>query len=160
MGSPTDTSRKFSTDSNGTRWSATPYNKFGLDIDKSTGLPETIPDDIDDFNNKSITLISSVQNTTASEGDYKDKKINLNIKVGYINEIPNDNAGNPIDFNNNTINFDTNLTAIPATQINNRSTNIKEITLTLTSQNDPNKKVVLKGFSCNIGAGILKERIF
>ncbi len=144
VGSPITTSRKF-IDANGTRYKATSPNNLGME------LGESEPDDIDDFNGRATQLIKTNENTTAQEGDYKDKKITLSTVVNYIDDTPN-----PSGYNMPIINFDN-----PFSNIENiKSTNIKAITVTLTSQNDNKKSVVLRAFSCNIGSSKLKEKQF
>jgi len=142
VGSPDSTSRRFLA-INGVKLTATPTQNFGFDIN------ETEPDDIDDYNGRGINLISTAQNTSATEGDYKDTKIQLSLSVSYISDTP------AIDYNRNVVDFSN-----PFNNIMLNSTNIKMITLTLTSNNDKSKKIVLKSFSCNIGNGIPKEKVF
>ena len=147
-GSPKNTTRRFYTKLDGTRYQATPPSMLKLESN------EEEPDDIDDFNGKTTYLVDTSENTTVQEGDYKDKKIKLNISVNYIKDAPT--SSTPSTFNKKVISFDN-----PFSNVENlASTNIKEIVLTLRSDNDKNKKVVLKAFSCNIGAGILKEKTF
>jgi hypothetical protein len=141
-GSPIDTPRRFATDTFGNRYKATPPNNLGLDP------TDTEPNDVDDFNNKESNLTLE-SHTTAQSGDYKDTTIKIKTKIAYIDDTPNPNFDNITITYNNPFNKDMNI-----------STNIKKIILTLTSSNDKSKKIVLKSFSCNIGSGVLKERIF
>ncbi len=144
VGAPLNSSRLFGIDSSGNRIKATKDSKLGLEpTDKE-------PNDIDDYNNRSVQLTKTVENTTAIDGDYKDNKIQLSTKVNYIAD-----ASNPVNYNSNSINFDN-----PFANKINQSTNIKAITLTLTSPNDKNKKIVLRAFSCNIGSSTLREKKF
>ena len=147
VGSAKSTSRKF-VDNSGLRYSATLPGNFGKETNESE------PDDIDDFNNRGVTLVK-VEETQAKIGDYKDTKINLTTMVNYIKDNP---TSNPPGFNLNTITFNNPFDTTKIENIN--STNIKSITLTLTSNNDANKKIILKAFSCNIGRSKLKERQF
>jgi Tfp pilus assembly protein PilV len=139
VGSPKTTSRRFATDISGNKLKATEPINFGFDNN------ETEPDDVDDFNNLTRNLVN-IENTSATQGDYKDTTLTLSSSVTYIS----DNA----NYNQTTINF--NPFGINSAQ----STNIKEITVTLTSPNDPDKTIILKGFSCNIGSAKIKERVF
>jgi len=139
IGSPKTTSRRFATDINGNKLKATEPINFGLDNN------ETEPDDIDDFNNMARTLVN-IENTTATQGDYKDTTLTLSSTVSYISDQTN--------YNQVTINFN------PFGATSAQSTNIKEITVRLISPNDPSKTVILKGFSCNIGSSKIKERVF
>ncbi len=140
VGSNNETPRIYESDKNGNRLEAS--SVLGMENN------DTVEDDIDDFNGKNLTLINHIgETTTADIGDFKDTTVSLDISVDYISDINNYNNQN-IFFNN------------PFNIINNDSTNIKAITLTLTSINNRNKKIILKAFSCNIGASKLKERIF
>ena len=107
-------------------------------------------DDIDDFNGKTTKLIQR-EVASVQTGEYKDTTITLNTKVNYIDGSA-DNG-----FDKQTVTFNN---PFSNTKIENRTTNIKSITLTLKSQNEPDKKIVLRAFSCNIGSAKLKERIF
>lgn len=100
---------------------------------------ESIPDDIDDFNNKDKNLTG----TTNASFDYKfsDANTTMKITVQYID----DNNTSPV--------FDFNTSALSTT------TNIKMITVTLNnSQLDGN--LTLRAFSCNIGANQLLRKDF
>jgi len=143
-GTPISSSRRFAIDSAGNRFSATLNANLG-----SEGVDEE-PDDIDDFNNRESNLTLTSQNVLAEEGDYKDTAIKLKTEVSYIDDTPSPNS-----FNKKTITFNN-----PFGNTKNISTNIKMITLTLTSDNDPNKKVVLRAFSCNIGSAKLRRKTF
>ena len=156
-GSPKDTSRVYAIDTNtpnGARYTATPVNALGFDANDNN-----ITDDVDDFNNRNttITLEAAGQTTTATDGDYKDTTITMHTDVAYIDERPTVAVGNR-DFNHTTINYN-NPFAIGNPNPNN-TTNIKLITLTLTSKDDPNKRIILKAFTCNIGSAQIKERVF
>jgi type II secretory pathway pseudopilin PulG len=142
IGSALTSPRRFAIDNIGNRLTATQPDNLGQEPTDSE------PDDVDDFNNKDTYLVlESI--TNAKTGDYKDTKIKISTKVVYIDDMPNPS------FNNKVIRFDN-----PFNNELNISTNIKKITLTLTSDNDKNKKIKLNSFSCNIGSGKLKERIF
>ena len=141
-GSPVSTSRRFATNGSGARYRATPISGFGSDVN------DTEPNDIDDFHNKSSTLILETP-TSAKTGDYKDITINMKTQITYIDDTPNPS------FNSKIITFDN-----PFDNEANITTNIKKITVILTSTKDKNKKIILKAFSSNVGSSILKERVF
>jgi len=141
-GSSVETPRRFALDALGNRYKATPPNNLGLEP------TDTEPNDVDDFNNKDSNLTLQTP-TTAKSGDYKDITIKIETKIAYIDDTPNPNFDNITITYNNPFDKDMNI-----------STNIKKIKLTLTSNNDKSKKIVLQSFSCNIGSGVLKERIF
>lgn len=105
-------------------------------------------DDIDDFvGSISLTLVGSSTDTDYIEKD----TINIKTEISYIS----DNVDGGYS-NGHTINF------IPF-QANAATTNIKEITVTLTSTSDIeelNKTIVLRAFSCNIGGYKLEEKVF
>ncbi|MDQ7084287.1 MAG: type II secretion system protein [Sulfurovum sp.] len=111
-----------------------------------------VEDDIDDFiGDITLTAIDS------ASIDYSEKTtININTAVSYISDTLDTG-----DYNQNIITF------TPFTQsitVNN-SSNIKSITVTLTSTDTNNsdifgKNIVLRAFSCNIGAYELEERNF
>ena len=145
VGSAGSTSRRYQYDDNGERLTASKQLKMEQN-------DNDIPDDIDDYNNREERLILRSSNPSIEDGDYKDTRINLSTTVEYINDKA-DNSYNEriVEFNNP---FDRNKIII------DKTTNIKLITLTLESENDPDKQIVLKSFSCNIGSGILTERIF
>jgi len=114
-------------------------------------------DDIDDFNGTSYHL----KNFETSTHDYIEKTtINIGSQVSYISDTVADGTykdpGNPGA--DNDLTFDLNTSAMPAGQ----STNIKHITVTLTSSSTAQelnqKQIVLHAFSCNIGSYKLEER--
>ena len=143
VGSPITTSRRFKNDLTGKRLTASTL----LGTEASDGEP----DDIDDYNGKSLKL--TVQEpTTITNGDYKDLLIQIDTTVVYINDSADSGYDKQtVQFNNP---FD-------STKIETESTNIKMITLKLSSpKNDPSKQIVLRAFSCNIGSKKLKERLF
>jgi len=143
VGSYAASSRRFYIDTNGTILNAT---NIGSDSDDNN-----TPDDVDDYNGNTYTLIThSGQDANVSEGEYKDTLIDINTKVAYVND------NYIIDSNTST---GTNIKYYPTTEVN-QTTNVKLITVTLTSNNDPTKKIILKSFSCNIGSSELKERTF
>ena len=148
VGSAKTTSRRFAVDDNGTKLTATPPANLGKEE-----LATENPDDVDDFNGTSATLVVSGVTQRADLGDYIDQKIDINTTVTYINDIyilP------PKTFNKNVIFFADPFDYPSTTQ----STNIKYIQVILGSDNDKTKQVVLKAFSCNIGSSRLKEKKF
>ena len=114
-------------------------------------------DDIDDFNDTTYNL----RNFETSTHDYIEKTtINIANGVSYISDaVTNGTYQDPGNTDaDNDLTFDLNTTAMPAGQ----STNIKHITVTLTStsaaQELNQKQIVLHAFSCNIGSYKLEER--
>ena len=109
-------------------------------------------DDIDDFSG--TTNLVEIE---AATGDYIEKStININAVVAYINDAPG--GGNYADpGGDNKITFAPNFTD------NTSSTNIKRVSVTLTSSSgvsELDKTITLHAFSCNIGAYQLEERGF
>jgi len=138
IGSNIETSRRYALESNKTKFSAS------ITLGKENN--ESIENDIDDFNGHTYTLVS-YEEAKVDVGEYKDTNITITTNVNYISDANSYNNTN-ISFDNP---FDTNVT---------NSTNIKSIIITVQSTFDPSKKIVLKAFSCNIGATKLKERVF
>jgi len=145
-GTPIFSKRNFLT-SVGGRLSATPEGNLGHDSNDR--------DDIDDFS----TLVSSLydeESTTTSDGDYIDKDIELTTTVSYISDAPTSGSyygtGTSINFNLNT------SAGSPGT-----TTNIKKVVVNLTTtktDEEMEKSIVLRAFSCNIGTYELAERTF
>ena len=108
-----------------------------------------VPDDVDDF----IGDISLTQIGGTASVDYIEKTtVNINTAVRYISDTV---LGG---YQQSTITF------VPGTNAAGTS-NIKEIVVTLTSTDTANadvlaKNIVLRAFSCNIGAYQLEERTF
>jgi len=106
-------------------------------------LSDVRNDDIDDYNNAeyNLTLYAGESaNLSDNKGEYLDTKIVMKNNVSYGLDTAN-YANDPLAFNNP---FNTSLT----------STNIKLITVTLTSKStasEHNKTILLSAFSCNIG---------
>jgi len=144
VGSAISTTRRFAINSDGKILTAS------INLRKEEPATEN-PDDVDDFDNSTYTLVDR-ETIKAEDGDYKDQKIDIKTTVSYIKDIyilP------PITYNKKDIFFPDPFN-YPSTQ----PTNIKSIKVVLTSRNDPNKKVVLRAFSCNIGSSRLKEKKF
>lgn len=105
-------------------------------------------DDVDDFiGTSSLTIIQD-----AGKEDYIEKNVGISTNVTYINDTGS-------GYNATTLTFVPNFSSAPA-----GSTNIKAITVTLTSgtgtAEELDKNIVLRGFSCNIGATKFEEREF
>ena len=149
-GAPLSSSRKFGFDAYGNILTATLKHNLGSDG------AESEPDDIDDLNNKSYDLEEQESAVINEEGDYIDQKIHLATKVDYISDNPTDNSGTAVNFNLSTIYYNN---PFDSSKVENNTTNVKSITVTLTSDNSK-EKVVLRAFSCNIGSSKLKEKIF
>ena len=124
-------------------------NLFASTALGSDGAGE-VPDDVDDF----IGDISLTQIGGTASIDYIEKTtVNINTAVGYINDTANYDSGS------GTITF------VPGALSGGGTSNIKEIVVTLTSTDTANadvlaKNIVLRAFSCNIGAYQLEERTF
>lgn len=112
-------------------------------------------DDIDDFTTLTSTLYEE-ESTTTSDGDYIDKDIQLTTTVSYISDTPTSGSytgtGTSIDFD-----LDTSAAAAGTT------TNIKRVVVNLTTtktDEEMEKSILLRAFSCNIGTYELEERTF
>jgi len=106
-----------------------------------------VKDDIDDFNGESVSL-TQIETST---NEYVDTAISITTTINYVADA----NGN---FSSQSISYNPNLST-PATG----TTNIKTIKVTLTSTsgvNELKKTIVLRAFSCNIGAIELAEREF
>ncbi len=128
------------------------YRKFitsgGFTLDASTVLGqeagESEPDDIDDFNGKTTKLVL-IEN---AQSDYVDQNITMTTNVSYADDSAN--------YNSNDITF-------TPFQSKSGTTNIKDISVTLTSGSgvkELDKKIVLRAFSCNIGSYELEKKRF
>ena len=98
-------------------------------------------DDLDDFNNVSL---ADVPLGAGGEDYIEQTTVNIATTVRYITDTANYN-NNPLQYN-----FDPSAADIPGT------TNIKEVSVTLTSSNDDveelKKQITMHAFSCNIGS--------
>ena len=148
VGSKLSTSRRFAVDISGNKLSAS----SSLKKEEAANIDY---DDVDDYNNITNTLFETSEHTTAEQGDYKDKNVQIKTTINYISDKPTN--GSPATFNNTQVSFDN---PFSSSKRKSKSTNIKSIIVTLKSTNDPSKRVVLKGFSCNIGSSKLKEKKF
>ena len=143
-GTPKESFRKFiRADGNNTLYAST---SLGLDSGESRGDE----DDIDDFNNESYHLTE----IEAAAADYIDS-IEINSTLRYASDTPGSGTySDPGTDGKITYSFDTSGTP---------TTNVKEITVTLTSSSgtsELDKNITFKAFSCNIGAIELGERHF
>lgn len=124
-------------------------NLFASTALSSDGAGE-VPDDVDDFiGDISLTHIGG----TASVDYIEKTTVKINTAVRYISDTVTGG------YAQSTIVF------VPGRTSATGTSNIKEIVVTLTSTDTANadvlaKNIVLRAFSCNIGAYRLKERIF
>jgi len=128
---------------------ATPANALRIDSGDR--------DDIDDFNGDTSLILSGTDNIT--KGDVIDKNITINTNVIYIPDRP---SGSSYLGTSATLGYHDpfNPTSTIGT---NQSSNIKMITVRLTSNNADNaldKNITLQAFSCNIGTYKLNKRSF
>jgi len=141
VGSNQNTPRRYEVDSNGSKLEASStLGEESNDVEK---------DDIDDFDGDVYTLVHNNDKGDPTVGEFKDLNISIATIVNYI-EDNNTYSQQDIVFNNPF--------KYPSSDPN--STNIKAISVTITSTNDPNKRIVLRAFSCNIGATRLDDRVF
>jgi hypothetical protein len=144
LGTPDESYRSF-VRSDGVDLAASTPGSFG-----TADLNETEEDDMDDFAN-SNTSLAFISETTyeTNVANYLETNINIARDVVYSNDAAN--------YNQSSITFDPSFTDAGVT------TNIKSIIVTLTSNSgvdELEKKIILRGFSCNIGGYKLEEREF
>ncbi len=116
------------------------------------GSEGTFYDDIDDYHNKNYIISVYEGETYATHrGDYLDRNITIGSKIYYGDDTPRnvtDTAGSYAETTNFANPFRHVITA--------NTTNIKLITVTLTSSNPvdeiSDKQMMLSAFMCNIGA--------
>ncbi len=143
VGSAITTSRRFGRDMFGNKIYAS--SSLGSDPGES---PDDF-DDVDDFNNHLPSLINNTPNRISPrEGDYKDTSIYMLSQVYYISD--------EVDYDQESITYNPFSASISF----RGSTNIKRVFVRLFSNNDPDKTIILKAFSCNIGSAKLKEKLF
>ena len=118
-------------------FSSITYATSPVNLGKDAG--ETIPNDIDDFSSSAPVTIKHDANSL----DYR-YDLNMTTTVSYVDD--NFTEGTTFDFNTSTIS--------PA-----KSTNIKMTTLTITNNNN-DFNMLLRAYSCNIGANRLLRRDF
>jgi len=138
-GTPKESYRKFITEGGPQIYYAS--KTLGLDSGESKGSE----DDIDDFNGEEHTL-TLIEETNK---DFVDRDIVIKTTVSYNKD--------KADYNTNSFSF------TPFQSESDGTTNIKEITVTLTTTNSAkelDKMIVLKAFSCNIGAYKLEIKRF
>jgi len=144
LGTPQESYRNFIR-SDGNRMSA---SDIGTADTGETGNHDE--DDIDDFNGNT----SLVEIEDAGLVDYveKDLTININTTVRYISDTAS--------YNTSTLAFSPDFNTSSGTTSSATSTNIKRITVTLTSSGpaELEKNIVLHAFSCNIGGYKLEEK--
>ncbi len=147
LGTPMASQRTFIlSDANNSDLNASPSSTFGNSADGDIN-----EDDIDDFiGDINLTFIERDDNTV---GYIEKTTININTALTYSED--NVSGG----YGQSTINY------VPFTPETGGTSNIKSITVTLTSTDAANadvleKTIILRAFSCNIGGYELKERIF
>ncbi len=126
-----------------------PSSANALGTDGSEGA---FYDDIDDYHNKDYIISVYEGETYAThQGDYLDRNITIESKVYYGDDTPRnatDTAGDYAETTTFSNPFRHTITA--------NTTNIKLITVTLTSSNPvdeiSDKQMMLSAFMCNIGA--------
>jgi Tfp pilus assembly protein PilV len=131
-------------------------NSYGHSASTTLGLEGTegtFYDDIDDYHNAAyqVTVYNSETYQTY-EGDYIDRNITLTSQVYYGDDVPR-----KADNTASTGGYDQNITfSNPFRNTSTTSTNIKLITVTLSSANTADelrdKNIRLSAFMCNIGA--------
>ena len=130
-------------DSNSTRGHATPPSALGKDNTDMEGFGYF--DDVDDYDGKTTTIVGG----TSQTGDYIDNNISMLTKVYYGDDQPKVISGSNTNFNQN-MEFSNPFRKA------NISTNIKIITIDLTSTNPiteiGSKQIRFSTFMCNIGS--------
>ena len=146
LGTPQESYRNFIR-SDGNRSSA---SAIGTDTGETPGNHDE--DDIDDFNGD--TSLVEIQDAGLVDYVEDNNTININTTVKYISDTANYNTG--------TLTFSPDLNTSSGTTSAASSTNIKRITVTLTSSGpaELDKNIVLHAFSCNIGGYHLEEKDF
>jgi len=147
IGTPKESSRSFIRQDGTSNIVATAPSKLGMEA----GEPHE--DDVDDFIGD-YTLI----NEGVTTSDVADKNINVATSVSYALDSPSGTTG-PYD----TTGGDRQISFNDLTDTNAGSTNIKHISVTLTSTSNVSefeKSIVLHAFVCNIGAYELEKKAF
>jgi hypothetical protein len=149
FGTPKESYRKFIREDGTKNILATAPAALGLE----GGESKNNENDIDDFNGNSITL-HEVASSTSDNTD----SIQIDTTVSYLSDALTTTSGDtyikPVGQN---IRYDANFSAAAP----GGSSNIKQITITLTSTtgvSELNKTNVLHAFSCNIGGYKLEEK--
>jgi len=147
IGTPLTSQRSFIRSDGNTFWASNP---LGIDTNDLN-----ITDDIDDFiGNRTLTFIDSNENNV----DYVESTtIIISTRVSYVTDTPTGGTYSDPGTDEKLVYSPTFTTTVSPT------TNIKKINVTLTSSSgasDLNKTIILKAFSCNIGAYSLEKRDF
>lgn len=124
----------------------TNISNTGVEINATSSgdFNDTGLNDIDDYNGVS-TLLSSVVASTTGAGDYIDKSMKMTSSINYISDAILLGSNTTFDYN-------------PSGAISAVTTNIKRISITLTSTEPAfaDKNITLNAFSCNIGTANLE----
>jgi len=140
--------RTFASDDGGNAKKASLTSTFGENVDGTEKF-----NDIDDYNG-SVTVVSVFGDTTDGGSDYIDTKIEMETEVSYGGDSTDGgdyNSDSKLVFNH------------PFNDIQNKSSNIKLISVQLTTKNKANelkKNIRLSAFACNIGNYSLSIRDF
>ncbi|NKQ40177.1 MAG: hypothetical protein HF962_01230, partial [Sulfurovum sp.] len=120
------------------------YSSTSLNKEESS---TELPDDIDDFQNLTGSLVEITSGTGGV--DYIEQEtVNIATAITY--------ADDTADYDQSTFSY------APPTSASSGTTNIKLITVTLTSTSgaeELNKNIVLQAFSCNIGSFHYHKRV-
>jgi len=126
----------------------------GQRLSASAIIGNTLKNNIDDFDG-SITSLKEID--YAGYVDYVEDNTTINIatEVRYISDIA-DYTASP----SGVMTFNPDFDPTSGTIASTASTNIKRITVTLTSTgiSELNKTIILRAFSCNIGGYKLEEK--
>lgn len=126
---------------------------FNASTTLGTEIEGPIYNDIDDFNNATYDVeVYNSENYSTSQGDYLDQNITVASRVYYGDDMPRVSGGGA-----SAGGYDKNTTfSNPFRTTSVNTTNIKLITVTLTSNNQAveisDKNIFLSAFMCNIGA--------
>ncbi len=116
------------------------------------GAEAFVYDDVDDYNNKSYEVsVYNSESYATHQGDYLDRNITIISNIYYGDDTPYDVTNTAGIYQESTTFANPFRNIITA-----NSTNIKLITVTLTSSNPADeikdKQIILSAFMCNIGA--------
>jgi len=117
-----------------------------LGIDANETVANNIVDDVDDWDNTTLTLSGVTASQNTSNGEFIDQSVSLATTIQY--------ADDTADYLSNTIGLVT-TPPIEQTPSGGGTSNIKYITVILTSGNtdiELKKNIVMHAFMCNIGA--------
>lgn len=110
-------------------------------------------DDLDDFDGTTTDLVL-IPEATLNADNVETTTIDINRSVVYSTDTLTPSTDS---YNQSTITYD------PFTSSGGTATNIKSITVTLTSSSgvdELDKEIILRAFSCNIGGYTLEEKDF